>query len=394
MLRPRTVTFNALLVMTLAAVVGQIAANSRSELHQKQLLHRFAISSPVDALSESSKTALRERAAKYEQLIEADHLLDGMVVNLNMKTGKPTDVCDSLIFSSLRYIALTKLGWHEQALRAWAAIEKSQENGMWLRHPQCRKSTSRDMILGVLAAFTQNPPHMRNHLVSFISQLENNGGFVSPGRIDVSYLMPGVAEITRIFAKGNGILEYSLPTSVAYGFSTIEFSAIAPQPGYRSHLVGLTSWIEIELLNQQRYQQSNEVRSVISEITRFISIFSGADLYNQRLSWITGKLYYSDPNNLFFKWLKLRSSNAISPATRQHLADELLAIKEFPTDALPTDCVRRADYMWQRDSREYSSRKKECVRQFSGVDFLWMAALVLDESHDFKIDPSAQANNH
>ncbi len=94
-----------------------------------------------------------------------------------------------------------------------------------------------------------------------------------------------------------------------------------------------------------------------------------------RLNWITYRLFSADPDNLFYRFLYLRSINALTTPARIRMMDALLAMPQFPATRLPTSCDRRADFLWQRDSREYylQSREPYC-QHFNGVDFLWMAA--------------------
>lgn len=375
-------TMGGVIALGFVAVFGQIVANSRMQSHFVEIYGVVAHHLPRHHIPESVEADLRARVLLYESEIERSHLEDGMVVN--RKGRLFIDECDSLLFSSLRFIALNKLGYSEKAVSAWKAIEKSSENGRWLRHPQCRNTTSRDMILGVLAAFSQDPPRMRSHLVELLNHLSKTDGYITKGgRFDISYLLPGVAEILRLYARGNRVLDYTLPPSVSLGFSTIEFAAIADNPGYRSHLIGLTSWIELELALNARYAPySGEVRTAISQLSALASPFTRQELSNQRLTWVTGRLFQNDPENLFFRWLRLRAANAVTPLTRHFMIHQLMRMPQFPLTHLPRDCDRRADYLWQRASWEYHVQKRTCDKTFNGVDFLWMAALLLDPSHD------------
>ncbi len=386
-------TIAGILLLGLIAIFGQIIANSRLESHQTAIFQFFTSQSATFKMPDTLKWEAQKRVALYQSLMEAEQLDEGMIVN-RLASGESADRCDSLLFSSLRYVALKKLHMIKEAQIAWDAIAKSQEDGHWLRHPQCRETTSRDMLLGVLAAFTQDPPHFRNHVIDLLRYVHANNGYLSEGRFDVSYLLPGVAEILRVYARGNQIAEYTLPATVFFGFSTIEFAAILPQPGYRSHLTALSTWIELELQDHPRYApHSYKLRSAVNELSAAFDPFTYSRLRQQRLSWIAGKLFQQDPQNLFFKWLRLRTAQALTPLTRTIMLQELINMEQFPTNHLPRNCDRKADYLWQRDSSEYKSVTENCSKQFGGVDFMWMTALLLDPSHDSPVTSEVKTSN-
>src|SRR5690606_16280323 len=120
----------------------------------------------------------RMRALRYEELIAASSTYQGMVITRE-HNGRVGDLCDSLLFSSLRYVSLRKLGLEKEADEAWAWIIKSRDGGKWFRHPQCAiKSTSRDMIVGLLAALTQRPEGYRDVLKELINYVGDNSGYV------------------------------------------------------------------------------------------------------------------------------------------------------------------------------------------------------------------------
>lgn len=371
------------IIMIATFTVGQIVANSRYASNMGQALQRVAQARQQDiALNEVNQLRLRvyERALHYDRLIEADMLEEGMVVNRG-HDGAARDFCDSLLFSSLRYVALNKLGLTSRAQRAWQAIKQSRDGGQWFRHPRCAgKGTSRDMMLGVLAAFSQDPEQRRQLLMEILDYVERNNGFIGSGRIDVSYLLPGVADFLRIYAQGDRIVDYTFPINVRHSFSTMEFSAMYPPSGYRSHLVALSLWLEIELEQHPRYgRYVNGDRSAIAKMAPMINPFSLNDVKSQRYLWSARQLFVSDPKNLFFKYLWLRSAKALNKYTKRNLMAELLSGSQpFPVDRLPANCDRKADYLWQRHSWEYEPVSSQCDHIFSGVDFLWMAALLLE----------------
>ena len=70
----------------------------------------FVARDPADAGTLSFwKDKARDKAILYNELIKRGFLDDGMVVN-RTSDGTFIDHCDSLLFSSLRYVALSKLG--------------------------------------------------------------------------------------------------------------------------------------------------------------------------------------------------------------------------------------------------------------------------------------------
>ena len=97
------------------------------------------------------------------------------------------------MFSSLRFYALSKLGFTESASKAWHSMLKSRSGGLWLRHPKCTKSLSRDMVMGVLVALRGNPEGGDAVFRSMLAEIGRNGGFAGDGPFYVSWLSPGIA---------------------------------------------------------------------------------------------------------------------------------------------------------------------------------------------------------
>jgi hypothetical protein len=321
----------------------------------------------------------RQRALAYEKMISDEHLDHGMVVNREAD-GDRSDECDSLLFSSLRYVALKKMGLDADADAAWGAIRASRSGGKWFRHPQCaHKSTSRDMIIGVLAALTQRPEGYREMLSELMVYLGEHGGYVGDGPFYVSYLSPGLAEILRHFARLEGIPDDELPPVVRYGFSTMELDTYMSRIGFQSHLLALVLWIEQELkrIEVAEAKHGEEVRALPLTLERFTRALWGVKVGEQRWPWLAQRLVDRDAKNLFFRWLRLSAADALSSRARLVMLRELDAMQQFPESRLPDSCDRRADYMWQRSSGEYAARSKGvCLRRFSGVDYLWMASLL------------------
>jgi hypothetical protein len=68
---------------------------------------------------------------------------------------------------------------YDKTYQGWRGIQKAFQNGRWVRHPKCRrKSTSRDMIAGVLVALTQNPPAEVRQLQQLLNIVDSTGGLV------------------------------------------------------------------------------------------------------------------------------------------------------------------------------------------------------------------------
>ena len=322
------------------------------------------------------KRKILERVQLYEQQIKKHHLKNGMLVNRRVN-GEVIDQCDSLLFSSIRYVALKKLGYTQKAEVAWEAISKNQNEGKWFRHPTCRHHTSRDMIVGLLIALSQFPLQGKKNLQQFFNYVEKNSGYFGDGPIYVSYLSPGLAESFRRLSKLHNIEDF--PKVVQFGFSTLEIDSFFIDKGYRSHLVALQIWLELE--TQILFAQKGlwrGPRSFMWEIGKFFSPFTMENMYQQRREWLAQKLLEVDPKNLFFRWLRLKSAGMFDQKAQVMMMKELLAMPQFPEQQLPMNCHRKADYLWQRGSDEFEPGGS-CSMKFNGVDFLWMASLLFDQ---------------
>ncbi len=364
-----------LITIGLSSLFGYILANSVSLYIQNNRYKQWAQSLKLpDSQAQKLDQELRTRVDVYIREIEKTFLLDGMIISRDI-TGSPIDVCDSLLFSSLYFTALKKLGYNVEAERIWQAINKSNDKGQWFRHPQCREATSRDMLLGLLLAFTQKDD-IKAALSKTIDFVVNNNGFISNGRFDVSYLTPGVAEYLRILAEANG-LDYDQINALPYSFSTSEFSALGAPPGYSAHLIGLETFLEMELRSKPELAHLVEFRNSIMLIDA-ISKFTGISPERARISWVMEQIYEADSDNLFFKFMRLKAADALTNESRHLLMAELLAMPQFPASRLPENCDRSADYLWQRSSVEYYKKSDFCSYTFNGLDFVWMTALLLD----------------
>lgn len=317
-----------------------------------------------------------DRVQTYELYLQNVHLSSGMVISRSLIDRTEKDLCDSLLFSSIRYVSLKKLGFLEESQKAWSAIERSRKNGFWLRHPKCsRKSLSRDMLSGLLLALLQNPPRSREFLQHLVNQLDQKSGYFSHGPVYVSYLTPGLGKIIRLLGDFYELPTDSFPDIIKRGYSTNELSVILLKPGYEAHLAGLALWIELEIMEILKIKEKPGVLEHF--FNAFIRPFSKGDLTSQSFSWTAKRLFEIDPKNLFFVYLRLRAAGAMNSETASRLLQMLLDMKEFPLTRLPTDCDRRSDYLWQRSSKNYQNRSVKCSYQYPGVDFTWMASLLL-----------------
>ena len=360
---------------------SQLIANSRYLHNGNQALRAMSRQLPPQDHARFTRLAeeAKKRAIVYDSQIEKYQLVDGMLVNRS-SDGAIHDQCDSLLFSALRYVSLEKLGQHEAAADAWLAIEKSRDNGTWLRHPQCFRSTSRDMILGLLIAMTRSPPNYQKHLRSLMVMVDENNGYFGTGPFYVSYLSPGLARLMATIAVDDQSINTAIPAFFDSGYSTAEVEVMVTPRGFESHLGGLTAWLELELAEQGKFPKDS-ASSILRTLSNLTPQLGLTPIDKQRLDWITDRLVKSDPNNLFFRYLRLRSAGALTESMRARLLVELLNMPQFPQDRLPMNCDRSADYLWQREDRARNLEPISCTMQFSGTDFLWMTALLLDNSN-------------
>lgn len=325
---------------------------------------------------ETKKQQAISRAKFYNELIERQFLKDGMVVNRSYR-GDIIHECDSLLFSSLRYVALNKLEMAEKAKMAWESILLAQKDGKWQRHPTCSHRLSRDMILGVMAAFSQRPKNYKTLILDLLEYVEENRGYIGDGPFYVSYLSPGLAEIMRHFAGYIGISEPNLPFTVKYGFSTLELDTFLTPGGFQSHLIALVIWLEIEL-RKFNILVRPDVRNLMSGFDLMTGpVFKNLPI-NTRLAWHAHMIAESEPENVFFQYLAYKTSNALTISSRLELLTKLLSMPQFPEDRLPTSCERKADYLWQRRGVEYHPSATTKCKQYNGVDFLWAVALLTE----------------
>jgi hypothetical protein len=377
-----TSTLTTLVGFTILCIFLQFGSNRRYlELSAIALQNWSAnLERPSVAEMETTVNKANRRILLYDDQVNEQLLYHGMVIN-KTAAGRILDICDSLLFSALRFAALKKAGLAERAQTAWRAIESSKTDGYWLRHPTCKNSTSRDMIVGVMVALSQKPERYDQHINALLKNIEENNGYLGNGPIYVSYATPQIALGLRMLSADLQIPGSSLPIHVQNGFSTGELSVQVLERGYASHLVALGIWLELELMNTARKYPISALHG--SYFSTLIDTFDHVSFKSSRLQWQTHKLVMLDPQNMFFRYLRLKSINAMNPNLAYTMLSELLAMPQFPSDSLPTNCDKKADYLWQRKSQEYKPRAfANCQTTFNGTDFLWMASLLLEEIKD------------
>ena len=365
-------------VTALLLVIEMVVIHNLARINSAPYTRIQRLSLPLQRLRREALS----RAALYDNLIQRDMLLDGMVIHRGAN-GDPEGVCDSLMFSSLRFYALTKLGFKKSADEAWSRILGSRDGSQWLRHPKCAKSLSRDMIMGVLVALSADPEGGDAVFRSMLAEIDRNGGFVGDGPFYVSWLSPGVAGLLRMEAERRGVPYGEWPWILKQSFLSIEYDAMFLGEGYVSHLAALGLWLE---MNHTKSGALMNPRSLLGRVERIVA--GGADLDTtldkQRREWISGRLRSLSGSNLFFEWLDESATGVLNPEAESRLLSDLLSMPQFPSNRLPRDCDRDADYIWQRREGESIPVAKRCGETWSGVDFLWMAAVLGAWSDDTK----------
>jgi hypothetical protein len=326
-----------------------------------------------DEVSLTEKKVL-DKALLYEDLIESKHLWRGMVVNRD-NLGNAEDTCDSLLFSSLRYVALRKLGFEEKAGEAWKHILGSSDNGRWFRHPKCKnKPISRDMIVGLSAALSTKPEGWEQELQKLLHYANKQKGYFSPQKTSVSYMSPELISIFAMLSQSaNG--KAVIGMAAKGGYTTQEWEVSFAGDGYENHLIAMKLWLQMELTEETKSKFPTHLGSLI-----FFDDALRHKAESNRLRWVAESLYQKNPDNVFFQYLFFRSQNLLTGRIRSNLLVKLDDESLFPNDRLPSDCDRKADYLWQRRYEEYGMKRRTCERRFAGVDYLWMASLLLEPS--------------
>lgn len=334
---------------------------------------------------------LHRKFQLYHDRSSALSLSRGMVVIKDID-GRLIHSCDSLLFSALRYVSLLKAGEHAGAVTAWNAINGSFIGGNWRRHPACRdKATSRDMILGLLIALSANPGQGKNILEGLVARIRDGGGYFDDGPFYVSYMTPQIADLIRLLWESFSLPVESLPPLIRYSFSTLDINSMELRRGYQSHLLALGLWLEMELLQASIRPESGmppaPPRSAFSLIRATVPGVNVGSLYLWHWDFVAEKLAALDPDNMFYRYLFLKANDLLDRRVLLELAQEMIEMPQFPHGFLPMDCDRKADYLWQRDSREMEMRKPECGLVYPGVDYMWMAANIMSDLERYTPKP-------
>ncbi len=366
-----------ILVGVLISETRRFAREFRFEL---SMLSRAGVSVPDrDDLALAVRKESIRRFELYDRLIGSYASSHGMVVWRDLTTGNSRHECDSLLFSSLRYTALYKLGYYQRAQRAWQDIRGAYIQKQWRRHPDCAaKAISRDMLLGLLVALSTFPPDGREILEDLNHKIERHSGFFADGPIYVSYLTPQMAELMRLLASVYGIPAKELPPSVRYSFATRDLNILEISKGYESHLVALGLWLEMEILDlNPALGGETAPRNLIALLADVEGQVATSELFKIHWSFVAEKLYHLDSRNAFFTYLYARANGEDTENSRLLMQAQLNEMSQFPRGFLPMDCDRGSDYLWQRDSQEMDEKEPNCNTIHPGVDYLWMTALLL-----------------
>ncbi len=325
------------------------------------------------------------RAFIYEKQIEQRHLWKGLIIDLNIPLNKPEDVCDSLIFSSLHFVALNNLNMKEQAKIQWDNIKKYniKSDGRIIRHPYCqRKSLSRDQIIGLFLALTflENEKDRKDLVKIIVERVKKLRGFFDDGRIDQSYLTPGLKSILGALAYVTEN-EQHLNNEIKDGFSTLAFDSAFTPRGYQANLTALCLLLEMLLSEEMIKKDINwDIFNFEAKLFSYdVNKYRASKANEKRWQQVASYLVALDDKNLFFRYVYYKAHDRLTKNNKALILDELLKMPIFPENRLPCDMDRHADYAWQRDSIEYSpdQRLTECVEEYSGVDFLLLTSLLL-----------------
>lgn len=373
LLRSAFSTLIVLYILALLVIINlnRISTEQYARIQKLVEPHQPQINS--DTLYRLKREAL-SRAALYDELIKKNMILDGMVVN-RKADGRPDGICDSLLFSSLRFYALKRLGFSESADQAWSGVLGSRSGAQWQRHPQCNKSLSRDMLMGVLVALRADPEHGTTVFRSMLSEIDRQNGFIDDGPVYVSWLSPGIAGLVRMEAERRDVGFDEWPWVLKQSFSSIEYDSIFLKEGYQSHLAGLGLWLELEHKENSAWFNPRSLMGLIGRYTGEHGVLD-TTFDERRRQWIAGRLSSMSGANLFFDWLEYKVNGIYDINAEIKLLAELLSMPQFPAVRLPMDCDRAADYIWQRKDKEAIPAARDCGRTYAGVDFLWMAAIL------------------
>ena len=313
---------------------------------------------------------LSRRALLMDDAIHATMLVDGLVTN--KLHGEPDDVCDSLLWSSIRAASLYNMGQLDRYNEAVIALRRSTVGpGQWRRHPRCGKTLSRDMIDGLLVLAATDPVGNAATLHATALYIQSNWGFIASSISPTSLMSPNQGYRMRSIAAVAGIPSDDLPLVARFGEAIENYLTVLPKKGYRRHLVAMS------LLQDLILWRRHDVLP---------PIFAAATAI---------RLERDNPENLLFSYLSRSFRNGGEPtrAELREIGARLLSMPQFPADgSLPTDCQRSANYLWQKDANEYVPDTVKCIETFAGIDFIWLASMITLPSHAPPRDDSTIAH--
>ena len=319
--------------------------------------------------------------------IQKHYLYKGGVVERDSKMN-PEGLCDSLLFTSLRYVSLVKLGLKENYQKAFDDLLRFEQpplSGRWIRHPDCpNHQLSRDMFLGLLLALNENPSkkEARKIYLRTLKRVEKNNGWISRPRFSVGLLTGSMRENMRLLAIKLDI-DPEAHDVTRYSFSERDFTLPITPRGFQLHLHGLGLLLEESLRKELSVRKKVKIRSITTSAAWFLdSLFRekrnlGPIFEGYRYKVLTKRLYEKDINNYFFEFL-FKHSFDLPYLKTSLMAKDYLSF--LPSRArIHSSCDRNADYLWQRDSRQWDKTEVGfCSRTYSGVDVLFMNALYFE----------------
>jgi len=186
----------------------------------------------------------KQKVQIYNRKMKDFFLEEGMLINRD-SLGRVNDRCDSLLFSSLRIVALTKLSMEKEAKEAWegvlAAYAKEKK---WVRHPKCKQPLSKDMFLGLMSVMSQQIGQKNQKLLELSKYISSHQGYFDKGPVYLSYLTP---PLKRLFDQIL-ILNRHEPTDFfSLNITVVEFETLFLNEGYKAHLLALYLWLSHEL---------------------------------------------------------------------------------------------------------------------------------------------------
>lgn len=237
-----------------------------------------------------------------------------------------SDECDSLLFSCL-------LGAiPEVDVNIMSALDK--KTGMWHRrpcskpcYPEHSKSTiSRDMLLGLcIYAYCKNRLDILEQVISYA--------------------------LAHYLVMGKGLLSRTIMTP-----------GLLSTYAWASHRLGGPSrpWLrylpQIESSKVEDYQAHLSVLHII-----FRNHLTGKSKYRELLKKHADRV----PDNAFYQYAAGRVDKAYTILNNEQY---------FPSNRLPTKADRKAEYLWQREMKDYAPTDSDHI--LAPADYLFVYALI------------------